>query len=283
MCSYRRTNSTRCAPSSDLARNRGSHRGGLRAVRPYLFGPLYLTDHMSTVAPTRIGTLLRRARVASGVSIPEAAWRMRTRPAVLRALEREDFGDVGHRSDARTYLLSYARLLGMDAAEVAEAFDDMMGGTPGAIVELDARVSGSRKPPRARWILAASICAAIIALAALGGVLGGQAERTAKDTETSPAFKGSSAAVPATEALVRVELVVSEKTQISIHADGVEVFDGEMSKGPARTFRARSALEIIAADGGVVRVTLNGRSLGALGDRGAIARVRLGPNGRIDA
>lgn len=238
---------------------------------------------MSTVTPIRIGTLLRRARLASGVSIPEAAWRMRTRPAVLRALEREDFDDVGHTADARTHLVSYARLLGLDVADIGEAYDALVGGKPGSIVELDARISGSRRPPRARWILAASVSGLIIAAAALAGVLGGQTERTATDVETRPTLASSEAAVPATEALVRVELVASESVRISVHADGVEVFDGSLTKDAPRSFRARRALEVIATDGGVVRVMLNGRDLGALGDDGAVARVRIGPNGRIDA
>lgn len=239
---------------------------------------------MTTVTPTRIGALLRRARVASGVSIPEAAWRMRTRPEILHALEREDFDEIGHTADARTHLVSYARLLGLDAAEMADAFDALVGGAPGAIVELDARVRRSRKPPRARWILAATVCGLIIAIAALGGVLGGQAERTAKDVDTTPTFtEEQTGKVPSAEALVRAELTASEQVQVNVKADGIEVFDGILDPGSPIPFRARGALEVIAADGGAVRVVLNGRELGALGERGAIARVRLGPNGRVDA
>jgi hypothetical protein len=159
-------------------------------------------------------------------------------------------------------------------------------GARGAIVELDARVRGSRKPPRARWILAATISAVIIALAALGGVLGGQAERTPKDTDTAPAFaeqEQGTGKVPSAEARVRVELVASEKVQVNVQADGVEIFDGTLDPDTPMPFRARGALEVIAADGGALRVTLNGRDLGLLGERGAIARVRLGPNGRINA
>lgn len=238
---------------------------------------------MPTVTPPRIGARLRRARIASGVSIPEAAWRMRTRPAVLRALEGENFADLGHQADARTHLISYARLLGIDPVEMAEAFDLAVGGAPAAIDELDARVSRSRKPPRARWILAASVSGAILTIAAIGGVLGGQAERPADDVLSGPAFTAPRGDVPAAEAQVRLEVTVTEAVHVSVHADGTEVFAGTLTDGPARTFRARSAIEIIAADGGVVRIALNGRDLGALGEPGAVARVRLGPNGRIDA
>lgn len=234
---------------------------------------------MPTVAPSRIGPHLRRARIEAGVSIPEAAWRMRTRPAILRALERDDFDDVGHQADARTHLLSYARLLGIDPAEMAEAFDAHVADVPTSIDELDARVQRSRKPPRARWILAALVSTTLIATAALTGVLGGQAERPSPEIAAPPARTARSGAVPAAEARVRVDLVVTERVQVNILADGVEIFDGPLDPKDAREFRARTTLEVFTADGGAVRATVNGRDLGPIGDAGQVARVRIGPSG----
>lgn len=234
---------------------------------------------MTTVAPPRIGSRLRRARIAAGVSIPEAAWRMRTRPAILRALERDDFDDVGHQADARTHLLSYARLVGLDPAEMAEAFDAHVADAPTSIDELHARVMGSRKPPRARWILAALVSTTLITVAAMTGVLGGQTERPTPEVASKPALAARSGQVPAAEALVRVELVVAERVQVNILADGVEIFDGPLDPSDTQTFRARTMLEVFAADGGAVRATLNGRDLGRIGERGQIARVRIGPRG----
>lgn len=208
---------------------------------------------------------------------------MRTRPAILRALERDDFEDVGHQADARTHLLSYARLVGLDPTEMAEAFDAHTNDVPTSIDELDARVRGSRKPPRARWILAALASATVITVAAVSGVLGGQAERPARDVPSTSPFAAASQTPPVGEARVRVELVVVERVQVSVLADGVEVFDGTIAPSDTPVFRAGTTIEVFAADGGAVRATLNGRDLGAIGERGQVARVRIGTRGLTPA
>lgn len=237
---------------------------------------------MPTVAPPRIGALLRRARIAAGVSIPEAAWRMRTRPAILRALERDDFEDVGHQADARAHLLSYARLVGLDPLEMAEAFDAHTTDLPTSIDELDARVRRSRKPPRARWILAALVSATVIVSAAVAGIIGGQAERPSPDIALESPLAPATGTV-AGQGLVRVELVVAERVQVNILADGVEVFDGAIDPKDTPMFRAHTTVEVFAADGGAVRALLNGRDLGAIGERGQVARVRIGARGLTPA
>lgn len=237
---------------------------------------------MPTVAPPRIGARLRRARIAAGVSIPEAAWRMRTRPAILRALERDDFDDVGHQADARTHLLSYARLVGLDPLEIAEAFDAQVADVPTSIDELDARVARSRKPPRARWILAALISTTVIVTAAVVGVIGGQAERPTPDVALESPLASDAAPAPG-QTPVRVELVAVERVQVSILADGVEVFDGTLDPKDTPMFRARTTVEVFAADGGALRAMLNGRDLGTIGEHGQVARVRIGARGLTPA
>ena len=54
-----------------------------------------------------------------------------------------------------------------------------------------------------------------------------------------------------------------------------------MFAGEQRTFRARSTIDVVAADGGTVRLTLNGVSLGTPGYAGTVFRARYGPRGKI--
>jgi len=46
-------------------------------------------------------------------------------------------------------------------------------------------------------------------------------------------------------------------------------------------FEARSAVDLVAADGGTVRLTLNGVPLGTAGPKGSVFRARYGPHGKI--
>ena len=78
-------------------------------------------------------------------------------------------------------------------------------------------------------------------------------------------------------------LVVSAltATRVSILADGIQVFDGTLYGGEQRTFRARSTIDVVAADAGTVRLTLNGVALGTPGPAGTVFRARYGPRGKI--
>lgn len=238
---------------------------------------------MPATAPPGIGTKLRRARIERELSIEETAWRTRIRPDLLRALEEEAFEAIGHQAHVRSHLASYARFLGVDPSEVVDEFESRHEGAPSALEELDRQVSQSRKPPRARWIVASIVCGVVLVAAALAGVLGGQAERTgAPDDVVGPLdAAAANVPVPAAEARVRVEVAVIAATKVSVVADGDQVFEGMLAAGDTRPFRARETLEVVAADGGALRVTHNGEDLGPLGERGSVARARFGPAGRL--
>lgn len=241
-----------------------------------------------TASPT-IGAKLRSARIDRSLSLEETAWRTRIRPDLLRALELEDWGSIGHQAFARTHLSSYARFLGIDPSEVLAEFEAGTEPEPSAIVELDRRVKRSRKPPRAKWLIAAIACGAVMIGTAVAGYLGGQEERPATEQPLGMSAPVESLAqsegptsVP--EALARVQLRVEAlaDTQIAILVDGEEVFEGVLPAGRARTFHARRMIEILAADAGSILLTHNGTEIGEAGDDGTAFRSRFGPQGRRD-
>jgi cytoskeletal protein RodZ len=244
-------------------------------------------------APTSIGPKLRQARIDRSLSIEETAWRTRIRPDLLRALEDERFEAIGQQSFVRRHLSSYARFLGFDPTQVVEEFRSLQDEPePSSIEELDRKNREAPKPKRPKWLIAAVISGAALAVAASVGALGGQTERPSAKTSviatptTIPKRSSSQVATvppPVTAAQARVTLVVSalSSTRVSILADGEQVFDGTLYAGDQRTFRARSTIDLVAADGGTVRVMLNGVVLGIPGPAGTVFRVRYGPHGKI--
>jgi len=217
------------------------------------------------------------------LSIEETAWRTRIRPDLLRALEDDEFDSIGHQAHVRSHLSSYARFLGMDPAEIVDQFEAMHQAAPSALEELDRQASESHKPPRARWITASAVSAGALLLAAIVGMLGGQAERpTAGSPASSLGAPKTNTFVPAAEARVRLELATVATTTLSVSVDGRQIFEGELPEGATRSFRARETLEVFAANAGAVRVTLNGTKMGSLGRRGSVERARFGPAGRIN-
>jgi cytoskeletal protein RodZ len=227
------------------------------------------------------------------LSIEETAWRTRIRPDLLRALEDEHFDEIGQQSFVRRHLSSYARFLGIDPTEAVEEFRSLQDEPePSSIEELDRKNREAPQPKRPKWLFAAVISGAALAVAASVGALGGQTQRPTAKTSvlTTPATpKASSSQVPAAPAPVsaaraRVTMVVSalSATRVSILADGTQVFDGTLYAGDLGTFRARSTIDVVAADAGTVRLTLNGVALGIPGPAGTVFRARYGPRGKIN-
>jgi cytoskeleton protein RodZ len=248
---------------------------------------------VAPVASPSIGPKLRQARIDRSLSIEETAWRTRIRPDLLRALEEERFEVIGQQSLVRRNLSSYARFLGIDPVEVVEEFASRQAEPePSSIEELDRKEREAPKPKRPKWLIAAAVSGIALAVAAGVGALGGQTERPAAETRGGPTQLAAPShptvtrpAGPITAAQARVTLIVLAvaPTRVSVQADGVHLFDGTMIAGEQRTFRARSAIDIVAADGGTVRLTLNGITLGAPGPTGSVFRARYGPHGKLPA
>lgn len=249
---------------------------------------------MSPVAPPSIGPRLRKARIDRSLSIEETAWRTRIRPDLLRALEDEQFESIGHRAFVRRHLSSYARFLGMDPAEVVHDFGTLQGEPePSPLEELDRSNRRAQKPRRPKWLIAAVISATGLAVAAGVGALGGQTERNAPKTAvlgaqsilptSSPSKVPTPGPVTAAQARVTLGIESISSTRITITADGKKVFDGVLDTGMHRTFLARNTIDVVAADGGTIRLTVNGAVVGTPGTSGAVFSARYGPHGRINA
>ncbi len=247
---------------------------------------------MVPVAPPSIGPKLRKARIDRSLSIEETAWRTRIRPDLLRALEDERFDAIGQRSFVRRHLSSYARFLGMDPVEVVEEFASLQATPePSSIEELDRKSRRAPKPKRPKWLIAALASGIALAIAAGVGALGGQTERPAakasvlptQHVQVAPSVRPPSSVAPLSPAQARVTLIVAalSATRISVQADGSQIFDGTLAAGEQQTFRARATIDIVAADGGTVRLTLNGAALGTAGPPGSVFRARYGPRGKI--
>lgn len=70
------------------------------------------------------GDILRNARKRSGMSIADAAYRLRIRPDILRAIEECDYARMPPRGYTRNMISSYARLLGLNSREITQMYLD---------------------------------------------------------------------------------------------------------------------------------------------------------------
>ncbi len=98
-----------------------------------------------------IGSRLRAAREAKGMSIEDIAFETRIHAKYVRALEADDYSNFASTTYAKSFLTLYSRFLGVDAAEALHFFagsDDIrLGGQPLlATIETIESVKAPRTP-----------------------------------------------------------------------------------------------------------------------------------------
>src|SRR5258705_860406 len=81
------------------------------------------------------------------------------------------------------------------------------------------------------------------------------------------------------DASVRVALIGKETVWVSARAAGKPLFSGILTANQTRTVEANNTLLLRVGNAGGINVTLNGKSLGALGARGQTQTVQFTPGG----
>jgi cytoskeleton protein RodZ len=99
---------------------------------------------MNADAPGSVGRTLRDAREAHGISIEDAAVRLRLMHRQIEAMEADDFASLGQPVFARGFVRNYARLLGMPP----EPLLARMEGAPSE----PAVANPAEVPPRRNWL-----------------------------------------------------------------------------------------------------------------------------------
>jgi cytoskeleton protein RodZ len=117
---------------------------------------------MSESNQASVGQILRDAREAQGVTLDDAAARLRLMHRQIEAMETNDFESLGQPVFARGFVRNYARLLGL----APEALLARMEGAP---VEPTA-VSRAEPPPPRSWLASAWLILLLLGLLVVVGV-----------------------------------------------------------------------------------------------------------------
>jgi cytoskeleton protein RodZ len=109
------------------------------------------------------------------------------------------------------------------------------------------------------------------------------AQANPQPVETAPAAAVSAArsAEPPSNpnASVRVELMAEEPVWVSARSDGKYVFSETLEPNKAKTVEANSVVILRVGNAGGVNITLNGKSIGAIGPKGQVRTVQLTSGG----
>jgi len=254
-----------------------------------------------------LGELLRSAREARGISLEQAEEATRIRKAYLEALEAEDFARMPAQVYVRGFLRNYALYLGLDPEEVL-ALRGALPEEPEGL-SFGEQLEEPLVVPSARSLVA-RILAAVLIIGALGaagwwGYLWYQgsglfavpsptptATLTATPVVVAPAVTPTTPAPPPTPtatpsptplpptatpsptatqfAGVQVSVEVIENTWMEVTVDGEEVLKRLLAPGESLSWTGTESIFVHCGNAGGIRVTVNGETIGTLGNHGEV-------------
>jgi cytoskeletal protein RodZ len=193
-----------------------------------------------------IGDTLREARMRQQLDIADVEARTKIRAKYLRALENEEFGLLPGSTFARTFLRTYAEVLGLDPHVLVEEYrtnyereEEMLDvqalGTPPPPRDRERRYTGG--PPSRLTVVVAAVVLLLAFLLVLG-LTGGEDDgdetaQTAGETEAAekPAARKRRRPKPAPPREVSLEVTPTGPTYVCLdRGPGTEeIFEGTIS------------------------------------------------------
>jgi cytoskeletal protein RodZ len=240
-----------------------------------------------------IGEALATKRQDAGLTVTQVSERTRIRETVIRAIEHDDFGLCGGNFYARGHVRSIARVIGMDAEPLVREYDDTHGGAPQAVSlavafepETPVRFRERRSP---NWSAAMAVALILVLIYGVVHAFGsdGQPHKSIRADQASRVVtpKPVPSPAPATSAPV----AMASRKQVTVRVDarraswlnvrdgnGRQLFSGLIRSGASKEWSAKKRIGILIGNGGGVRLTVNGKDLGAPGSDGQVLRLSFG-------
>lgn len=227
-----------------------------------------------------IGPVLAGARRRLGLSVDQVAERTRIRPHVIEAVEVDDFAPCGGDFYARGHLRTLARVLGVDAAELVQRYDDEYADAP-----IDARrvfeaelatvPGGSLRATRGgpNWSVLVAAVMAVVLLWSVAQLLLDRGPEVDTATTGTAGLSAGSTVAPVPVALTGAEA----PAEVTVRdGDGEVVWQGQLAAGESRTVDAAPPVRISSSDG-AVRAALDGAEPAPLGQPGDAVQRTLAP------
>jgi len=236
-----------------------------------------------------IGSRIKSAREAKGISIEQAQKDTRISSRILSAIEADRAQEViSGPVYIKSFIKKYANYIGLDGGSLAESFT---GSKPGFKEQISV-LSKDEKPGRVplKKIIYVAVAIVIIFLGIKLIVFAGsktiaflksrpKAEKIVT-VKPKPALKqvvGPAAAsvpqIPKGEDLT-LSLKARADVYLKVRSDGNVIYDGILKKGSSEKWKAKEYFEISTSRVEALAIDLNGTSLGSLG-KGVVKGLRL--------
>ncbi len=252
-----------------------------------------------------VGQRLRQARVEQGLDFDTVAARTKISLRFLKAIESDDRSAFPGGFFYKSFVDQYARALSLDTTEIAAVVNEILSadaplplpGRHDAALTTLPPIAPSPRASRSRmyaWlaVLVVSLagCSAFYAWWRETHVIGEVPPPARIEARTQPAAVPVSrlsdprpAALPAAPKpevrepspgfKVLLDLMAHETTWLSASSDGKVVFQGILAANDTKTIEGKEFAKLRVGNAGGLEVRLNGKLLGALGERGQVLEV----------
>ncbi len=229
-----------------------------------------------------IGSRLKAAREAKGITIEQAQKETRIHSGILVALENDRVENaISGPLYVKSFIKKYANYLGLDGTALSEGYSGERPEFTQQISALKNRSVPSGFPLKkilsfVAAILVIIICARLLLFAGSKVKTWLASRPKAVKVEASKP-KATRKQIPRGE-----DLILSIKTRADVYlkvkADGSIMYDDILKKGSADKWEAKQSLEISTSKAEAVIAELNGTSLGSLG-KGVVKGILITKDG----
>lgn len=239
-----------------------------------------------------VGATLREERIRKQLSLEAIARQTKIPERSLKAIESDDFDALPGIIFTRNFVRQYASVVDLDPNPLLQN-----------LPQFDLESAPMPNPPsrsKRRWdprwnATLATVSWTLLALGAAGAAylhfnkLPRSASVEAKSPEPPKAVAAQQpeqeppppAVITAAAARHAVNVVVTALSDswVQLTADGKNAFVGTIKAGESQTVSADSLVKVLTGNAGGVQVSLNGKTLDALGPAGQIRTLRLTAEG----
>lgn len=226
-----------------------------------------------------VGEVLRKKREELGKDLREISETLKIKYSYLKALEEDDLKNLPAEVYVKAYLISYAKLLGLDPDSVLKTYSNSHPSEPVAKT-INITISNEKKRNSFKYFfipISISLVAIIIAATIFK-------HKPISETKVIAKTENIQRKIPenintGSEVLQSLEIKAIEPTWLQIVSD--KTSSQEMLIQPGETFKcqAKNSFSLKIGNAGGIRIFFNGKDIGKLGESGQVIRLNLPENG----
>ena len=225
---------------------------------------------------SEVGSKLKKARQAKGLSLEEVYQKLKIHPRILEALEENRRDLTLSTTHLKGFLKSYASFLGLEAQTAVQEY--LKGWTQRRSVSESSRFESFAEEEEkglSPWTTKALTAVFVAGLLVAFGVGLSKINWSRKDfferhpLTQSEAFQSFDRGFRISESQpLTLALSAKANAWVAVKADDRLVYQGLLAAGQQESWTAQKRFELSVGDGGTVLLELNRRRLGIPGEKG---------------